>query len=225
MSACTLAPPGTDVDTTGADAATDCPLGYYSADYGSISCTPAPPGTYVDTTGADSATDCSEGYFSSLSASTSCTAAPPGTYVDTTGATSATDCAPGSYNPDSGQTSCTPAPLDTYVDTSGATEPTDCPPGTYTVTTGSTSEADCLTPAPTITKFTPTSGPVGTVVTIKGTNLSGATNVSFNGVKGTITTDTATKIKVKVPRRATTGKIQVTTSGGKVKTATAFRVT
>ncbi len=58
---------------------------------------------------------------------------------------------------------------------------------------------------------------MGTVVTIKGTNLSGATKVTFNGVKGTITSDTATKIKVKVPLRATTGKIEVVT-------ATAFTV-
>jgi hypothetical protein len=66
---------------------------------------------------------------------------------------------------------------------------------------------------------------VGTVVTIKGTNLSGATKVTFNGVKGTITKDTATKIKVKVPYGATTGKIKVFTPDGNVKTATAFKVT
>jgi hypothetical protein len=66
---------------------------------------------------------------------------------------------------------------------------------------------------------------VGTVVTIKGTGLSGATKVTFNGVKGTITTDTATKLKVKVPSGATTGKIKVVTPDGNVKTATAFTVT
>jgi hypothetical protein len=47
----------------------------------------------------------------------------------------------------------------------------------------------------------------------------------FKGVKGTITTDTATEIKVKVPSGATTGKITVVTPDGKVKTATAFKVT
>jgi hypothetical protein len=76
-----------------------------------------------------------------------------------------------------------------------------------------------------ITKFTPSSGPVGTVVTIKGTNLSGATKATFNGVKGTITSDTATKLKVKVPSGATTGKIKVVTPGGKATTITAFTVT
>jgi hypothetical protein len=80
-------------------------------------------------------------------------------------------------------------------------------------------------PPPTITSFSPTSGPVGTVVTIKGTNLSGATKVTFNGIAATITSDTATKIKVKVPAGATTGKIQVTTPDGKVKSASNFTVT
>jgi YVTN family beta-propeller protein len=78
---------------------------------------------------------------------------------------------------------------------------------------------------PTITKFSPTSGPVGTVVTIKGKGLSGASKVTFNGVKGTVTKDTATLIKVKVPKGAKTGKIEVITPDGKVKTATAFTVT
>ena len=44
-------------------------------------------------------------------------------------------------------------------------------------------------------------------------------------MKGTITKDTTTKIKVKVPYGATTGKIKVVTPDGKVKTATAFTVT
>ncbi len=77
---------------------------------------------------------------------------------------------------------------------------------------------------PTITSFSPGSGPVGTVVTIKGTNLNGATTVTFKGVRGTITKDTATTIKVKVPSGAKTGKITVVTPGGTVKTAKAFTV-
>src|SRR5206468_6653683 len=39
-----------------------------------------------------------------------------------------------------------------------------------------------LVGASTITSFTPTSGPVGTSVTISGTNFTGATVVTFNGV-------------------------------------------
>ena len=166
---------------------------------------------------------CAPGTYSATG-SGPCTEAPPGTYVDTPGATSATNCPVGTYNPNSGQTGCTPAPLDTYVDTTGATAVTDCPSGAYTAATGSTSAADCITPAPTITTFSPAKGSVGTVVTVKGTNLSGASKVTFNGVKGSITSDTGTKIKVKVPVGATTGKITVVTPGGKAKSAVSFSV-
>ena len=78
---------------------------------------------------------------------------------------------------------------------------------------------------PTITTFTPKSGPVGTVVSIQGTDLLSAIAVTFNGVTAAITKGTTTEIKVKAPRRATTGKIEVTTSGGHVASATHFNVT
>jgi IPT/TIG domain len=77
---------------------------------------------------------------------------------------------------------------------------------------------------PSITSFTPTSGKPGKAVTIKGKNLSGATSVTFDGVKATITSDTATQIKVKVPKEAKTGKIAVTTPGGTATSATKFKV-
>ena len=79
--------------------------------------------------------------------------------------------------------------------------------------------------SPTITSFSPTSGPVGTVVTIKGTGLLDASSVTFNGVAGTITKDTEAKIKAKVPSGATKGLIEVTTPGGSVDSATKFKVT
>jgi hypothetical protein len=78
---------------------------------------------------------------------------------------------------------------------------------------------------PTITKFTPLSGAVGKKVTISGTNLSGATAVTFNGTAAQITKDTATKIKTTVPTGATTGRIQVTTPGGTATSAASFTVT
>ena len=80
-------------------------------------------------------------------------------------------------------------------------------------------------PAPTILTFAPGSGGVGETVTIKGTNLNGASQVIFNKTTGTITRDTATKLKVKVPSGATTGYITVVTPGGQVKSATKFSVT
>jgi hypothetical protein len=79
--------------------------------------------------------------------------------------------------------------------------------------------------SPTITSFTPTFGPVGTSVTITGTNLTGATSVKFNGTTATITSNTATQIVTTVPAGATSGKITVTTPGGTATSATNFTVT
>ncbi len=78
--------------------------------------------------------------------------------------------------------------------------------------------------APTITSFNPTSGPVGTSVTITGTNLTGATNVSFNGTTATIGTNSATQITTTVPAGATTGTISVTTGNGTATSAGTFTV-
>jgi photosystem II stability/assembly factor-like uncharacterized protein len=89
----------------------------------------------------------------------------------------------------------------------------------------STEECFVVGAAPTITSFTPASGPPGTVVTIKGTNLSGAIKVTIGGVAATIDSNTATKIKVTVPEGAVTGKIKVVTPSGNGKSSTAFKVT
>jgi hypothetical protein len=78
---------------------------------------------------------------------------------------------------------------------------------------------------PTITGFSPTSGSVGTTVTITGTNLTDASGVTFNGATATILKDTSTKVKVRVPNGATTGKIKVVVAGGKAKSSTSFAVT
>ncbi len=68
---------------------------------------------------------------------------------------------------------------------------------------------------PTITSFAPASGPAGTVVTITGTNLGGATAVRFNGVAaGAITNNTATGLTVTAPAGGSTGQICVTTPIG-----------
>ncbi len=78
---------------------------------------------------------------------------------------------------------------------------------------------------PTISSFTPTGGSVGSAVTINGTNLGGATNVTVNGVAAAIAKDAATSIKIKIPSGATTGKIKVFTPGGKAKSATVMMIT
>jgi hypothetical protein len=83
--------------------------------------------------------------------------------------------------------------------------------------------------APTITSFTPTSGPTGTSVTITGTNFSGTgfttTSVTFNSVTATFTVPSATQIKATVPSTATTGPIKVTTGCGSATSTTNFTVT
>jgi len=78
--------------------------------------------------------------------------------------------------------------------------------------------------APTITSFTPTIGPVGTSVTINGTNFTGAAGVTFNGSAASFTVTSATAIQATVPAGATTGPISVTTSGGTVTSASNFMV-
>lgn len=78
---------------------------------------------------------------------------------------------------------------------------------------------------PTITSFTPTSGPVGTVVTITGTNLSGALQVTVNGTIAIVLSEnTATSLKATVPAGASSGRIAVSTSGGKATSASNFTV-
>ena len=80
--------------------------------------------------------------------------------------------------------------------------------------------------APTVTSFTPTSGAVGTSVTITGTNFTGATAVKFNGTAATtFTVNSATQITATVPTGATTGTISVTTSAGTGTSSSSFTVT
>ncbi|HET9838197.1 MAG TPA: IPT/TIG domain-containing protein [Candidatus Angelobacter sp.] len=74
--------------------------------------------------------------------------------------------------------------------------------------------------------FAPIFGPVGTGVTITGTNFTGATAVSFNGVAATFTEGPPGTITTTVPAGATTGPITVTTPGsGPLITTTRFTVT
>ena len=80
-------------------------------------------------------------------------------------------------------------------------------------------------PVPSITTFTPTSGPVGTPVTVTGTGFLGATAVAFNGVSATYQVTSDTSISAVVPAAATTGPITVTNASGTATSATSFTVT
>ena len=77
---------------------------------------------------------------------------------------------------------------------------------------------------PTITGFTPTSGPTGTSVTISGSGFTGATSVAFNGVAAVFTVVSASQIDATVPLGATTGAVTVTTPSG-TATGSTFTVT
>jgi hypothetical protein len=72
------------------------------------------------------------------------------------------------------------------------------------------------TALPTITSLSPTSGPVGTSVTIAGMNFGstqGTSTVGFNGLTAAITSWSATSIVANVPNGATTGNVVVTVAG------------
>jgi uncharacterized repeat protein (TIGR03803 family) len=70
----------------------------------------------------------------------------------------------------------------------------------------------------------PTSGKVGTKVTILGNDLTGSTAVSFNGTTATFTVVSGTEITTTVPTGATTGIVEVKTPSGVVSTTVKFRV-
>src|SRR5207302_2892599 len=75
-----------------------------------------------------------------------------------------------------------------------------------------------------ITSFSPTSGPAGASVTITGTNFTGVTSVTINGVAASFTVNSSTSIATTLPNGATTGPISVTTSGGTATSASNFTV-
>ena len=106
--------------------------------------------------------------------------------------------------------------------------------GTTTIiaASGSISTSTILTvqmpPPPTISGFTPTSGPENILVTITGTNFNTINpldnKVFFNGIPAQVISVTATSLVVIVPSGAQTGKISVTTSGGSAQSSTNFTV-
>src|SRR3984893_17833570 len=82
--------------------------------------------------------------------------------------------------------------------------------------------------APTITSLSPTSGVVGSSVTITGTNFGstqgGSSTVKFNGTTATPTSWSATSIVAPVPTGAGTGNVVVAV-GGAASNGVSFTVT
>ena len=86
----------------------------------------------------------------------------------------------------------------------------------------------CLPSAPVITSFSPSSGPVGTQVIIRGSSLyvyGASINLSFNGTRVTFVLPGATEVYTSVPVGATTGFITLTNGNGGAVSATPFVVT
>lgn len=73
-------------------------------------------------------------------------------------------------------------------------------------------------------KTLPASGQVGRRVEILGTDLTGATSVTFNGTAATFTVVSSSLITATVPAGATTGKVRVLTPGGTLSSNRAFQV-
>jgi uncharacterized repeat protein (TIGR03803 family) len=74
-------------------------------------------------------------------------------------------------------------------------------------------------------KSVPDAGAVGSAVKILGTNLTGASAVTFNGTPATFTVNsTGTAISTTVPTGAATGTVAVVTPGGTLSSNVHFRV-
>ncbi|MCA6516180.1 MAG: IPT/TIG domain-containing protein, partial [Chitinophagaceae bacterium] len=78
---------------------------------------------------------------------------------------------------------------------------------------------------PTITNFSPNSGPIGTLVTITGTNLSNPTGITIAGVSAIPISNNGNTLVAMVMPGATTGGVSVTTSGGTANGSGNFLVT
>jgi len=110
-----------------------------------------------------------------------------------------------------------------------ATVPAGATTGAISVTTAggtaTSSEDFTVKPPPTITGFSPESGLIGSPVAITGTNLTGASAVSFNGTQASsYTVESSTKITATVPASATTGPITIATANGSATSTEAFIV-
>lgn len=82
--------------------------------------------------------------------------------------------------------------------------------------------AAATTKPPTIHNFLPKLGSAGVVLTITGSNFTGATAVKVAGYKATFTVVSASKITATVPSTAKTGTISVTTKSGTARSTTDF---
>ncbi len=98
---------------------------------------------------------------------------------------------------------------------------------TNNVGTATSSASFTFVPPPTLTSFTPASGPQGTSVTITGTDFVDVRNVgfgAFGGASASFTVTSPTELVAIVPPGATSGPISLVTTGGEVSSSAAFTV-
>ncbi len=94
------------------------------------------------------------------------------------------------------------------------------------LTTSSCAPANCGGACPTVSNINPTSGQVGSTVTITGANFTGVTAVKFsNSVTATFTVVNATTITATVPAGAITGAITISKTGCTDVQTASFTVT
>lgn len=107
-----------------------------------------------------------------------------------------------------------------------ATVPAGALTGKITITTSSGTLSSLVTfkVTPKATGFNPSSGSVGTQVTIEGSGLKQTTAVKFHGTAAAFRVDSDSQITATVPTGATTGKITVTTKGGSASSSLNFTV-
>lgn len=112
-----------------------------------------------------------------------------------------------------------------------ATVPNGAVTGKISVTTaaGTATSTSNFTVTLSITGFSPTSGPTGTVVTITGVGFNSSSSVKFNGtVASSVVHVSSTQLKATLPSTATTGPISVTnttTPTGTVRSAANYTKT
>jgi len=87
------------------------------------------------------------------------------------------------------------------------------------------SETITLPPAPTITSFSPATGPAGTLVTINGTNLTGPTAFTIGGQPAIAVSNTGSTLVAMVMANAATGTVVLSTVGGTATGGSNFTVT
>lgn len=110
-----------------------------------------------------------------------------------------------------------------------ATVPATATSGKITVTSAGmiATSANDFTVFQTISDFAPTSGVIGSTVTINGRNFDpvAANNiVKFNGIIASVTAVSATQLTATVPLSATTGEISVTVNGTTATTSGTFTI-